>query len=245
VCIGVVGGYPPPRARAVCGVSVTVSEPRPPTFSFSLLKYMVQVLVIDNRTPLSSLHTVVCEKHTMTSRLIATLSSMSGVDVQVIATVEDMAQVDVASIGVMFISGSAMRVTRSQDLPTSRTAIVAISQSLLHGIPIVGICYGAQLLTWMLGGTVAVGPKACHTPYTHATTYGDMYFNHKDVIVEAPPDFEILSRHARWGYATTMLNKAQNIFLVQWHPEGSEDGQQFLRQFMDTIEDQRMSRARG
>ena len=184
------------------------------------------IVVVDNRTPL------IGAKHSMTTKLIDTLTHTEDVELTVVNSVAAINDgIDFTKTDMLFISGSSMRLTNPHDIPTCRAAIIAVTHALKNNIPIVGICFGAQLLTWMMGGSVAIHP-ANSRPYFYSTKFGTMYFNHKDVITEAPPGFEILSRHAKWGFILTMWCAESRILLTQWHPEGSEEGANFLKTFI-------------
>ena len=193
----------------------------------------MNVVVVDNRSPLHSQHPVAQQKHSMTTQLIETLSRTPQVQLNVVKTVEGICKINFDRVDMLFLSGSAMRVTYPHDVPASRTAIVATTWALANNVAIVGVCYGAQLVTWMMGGTVSSKPGDTK-PYQHNTTFGCMYFNHTDAITKAPPGFKILSQHPRWGYILTLVNSKKQVVLTQWHPEGTEDGQRFLSNLLAT-----------
>jgi len=113
------------------------------------------------------------------------------------------------------------------------------------GIPILGICYGHQLVARQLGGEVARGGRG---EYGRATlTRGDapsrlldgmtssfpVWMSHFDHVSKMPDGFT--------GCASTpdapiavMENAARKVWAVQFHPEvvHSENGQEILRRFL-------------
>ena len=192
----------------------------------------MNVVIVDNRAPLHSQHPVVRQKHSMTTKLIETLSNIPQLQVVVITTVEAASKIQFKRVDMLFLSGSAMHITYPNDVLASRPAIVSTTQALAHNVPIVGICFGAQLLSWMMGGKVVNNPSSNTKPYIYGTDFGSMYFNHTDAITEAPQGFKVLSRHAMWGYILTMWDTNRRILLTQWHPEGTEDGRKFLQTFI-------------
>ncbi|MGC9117455.1 MAG: glutamine-hydrolyzing GMP synthase [Thermoproteus sp.] len=97
-------------------------------------------------------------------------------------------------------------------------------------IPVLGICYGHQLIAKMLGGRVERGPGE----------YGDtkvslleddplldgldkeeiVWMSHGDYVAAAPPGFKILAISER-GYIAAMRSVDRPIYGVQFHPEVS------------------------
>ncbi len=112
------------------------------------------------------------------------------------------------------------------------------------GIPILGICYGAQLMAQQLGGEVA---KTGGAEYgrTELTRVGDSvlfngwdnekscWMSHGDAITKAPQGFGV-SASTPGAPIAVMENPARKLFAVQFHPEvaHSEFGQQLIQNFL-------------
>jgi len=112
------------------------------------------------------------------------------------------------------------------------------------GIPILGICYGAQLMAQQLGGEVA---KTGGAEYgrTEITRTGDSvlfngrdnekicWMSHGDAITQAPKGFHV-SASTPGAPIAVMENPDQKLFAVQFHPEvaHSEFGQGMLENFL-------------
>ncbi|MEG1886703.1 MAG: glutamine-hydrolyzing GMP synthase [Oscillospiraceae bacterium] len=96
------------------------------------------------------------------------------------------------------------------------------------GVPILGICYGAQLMAYTLGGLVEPG----HNEYgkvslivdTGSLLFQDIdphttcWMSHTDYINQIPLGFKIIARTADCPVAA-MENITNNFYAVQFHPE--------------------------
>jgi GMP synthase (glutamine-hydrolysing) len=117
------------------------------------------------------------------------------------------------------------------------------------GIPILGICYGAQLIAQQLGGEVARGGKGEYGR-TALTVTGDgasglladqpadqtVWMSHIDGIARVPDDFVATATSAGAPVAA-LESPARRIWGVQYHPEVSHTpfGQQVIAQFLHQL----------
>ncbi|MDG2112520.1 MAG: glutamine-hydrolyzing GMP synthase, partial [Actinomycetota bacterium] len=114
------------------------------------------------------------------------------------------------------------------------------------GIPILGICYGAQLVAQQLGGTVdrsgrgeygrteltAVSGPSSVLP--DGLEVGEpVWMSHFDAITEAPPGFTVHGSTAD-APAAIIANDARRIYGVQYHPEVAHTphGQGLIERFL-------------
>ena len=111
------------------------------------------------------------------------------------------------------------------------------------GVPILGICYGCQLISWMAGGEVKTAPVSEYGKIEF--THGDspifanvpqksvVWMSHTDYIAKAPEGFEIVGTTDDCPCAA-MHNTKKGIYAVQFHPEvtHSEFGDQVLYNFL-------------
>lgn len=115
------------------------------------------------------------------------------------------------------------------------------------GIPVLGICYGAQLMTYLLGGVVdhAVTREYGHTDLN--IIGGEVFFNgvkkqtscwmsHTDYIKTVPDGFEITANTDSCPVAA-MQNEDKKLYAVQFHPEvmHTPKGQLMLQNFVYNV----------
>ncbi len=115
------------------------------------------------------------------------------------------------------------------------------------GIPILGICYGSQLMAHMLGGRVASAPVSEYGK-TEVETDGDAalfqgvlekticWMSHTDYIEKAPEHFRITA-HTPVCPVAAMENREKNWYAVQFHPEvmHTQEGTKMLSNFVKNV----------
>ncbi len=115
------------------------------------------------------------------------------------------------------------------------------------GIPVLGICYGAQLMAYQLGGTVKTAPTSEYGK-SIVTRNGDSkllsdwkgesvtWMSHTDYIAEVPEGFKITATTPVCPVAG-MEDAERNLYAVQFHPEvvHTEEGEKLFHNFVYDI----------
>ena len=116
------------------------------------------------------------------------------------------------------------------------------------GIPVLGICYGAQLMAYQLGGQVKTAPVSEYgrtevtLDDTQSKLLGDWktpsitWMSHTDYIAQVPEGFHITA-HTPVCPVAGMENAEKNLYAVQFHPEveHTEEGQKLFHHFVYDI----------
>lgn len=114
-------------------------------------------------------------------------------------------------------------------------------------LPVLGICYGLQLIAHVMGGKV---DPASSREFGHAELIIDndrdllfgidspsvVWMSHGDHLKELPPDFEIIG-HTENSPMAAIHHKAKPIFGIQFHPEVHHTafGSQLIENFLFSI----------
>ena len=115
------------------------------------------------------------------------------------------------------------------------------------GVPVLGICYGLQLMGHLLGGRVA-GAKEREYGHGRLTIkkHGELFAglgesvrvwnSHGDKLTKLPKGFHAVARTENSPYAA-IENVKRRFFAIQFHPEvhHTENGVQILRNFLYNI----------
>ena len=120
------------------------------------------------------------------------------------------------------------------------------------GVPILGICYGCQLLAWMANGKIAAAGEGSEygnielqnlaAGAAETLLFRDVpersvcWMSHTDSVAEAPEGFKVIGKTAHCPVAA-MSDEKRKLYGVQFHPEVTHTayGRQILRNFLFDI----------
>jgi len=183
---------------------------------------------------------VVFDFGSQTSQLIARRIRELGVYCEIV--MPDISRDELLRIGpaAVVLSGSPASVLESGH-PEMDPALLDIN------VPVLGICYGMQLLSKMLGGTVEKGENGEYGPaeievVNHTGIFSDMEYNldvwmsHGDHVVKMPEGFKVLAGTPACSISA-MGNDNKKIYGIQFHPEvvHTPRGKDILRNFLFRI----------
>ncbi|MFA6540556.1 MAG: glutamine-hydrolyzing GMP synthase [Bacteroidota bacterium] len=129
----------------------------------------------------------------------------------------------------------------SHDAPISDRAIFDL------GIPILGICYGLQLIAFQNGGEVNKAPRrefgranllidSASDIFKEVSPSTDVWMSHGDEVTKMPIGFEKVA-HSENASICAIRNPAKKIFGIQFHPEviHTKEGKKILGNFVFTV----------
>ena len=112
------------------------------------------------------------------------------------------------------------------------------------GVPVLGICYGCQLVAYTLGGAVSACEKSEYgkieiTADAESVLFKDVpqqstvWMSHTDFVSRLPEGFTVTAHSADCPCAA-FENPAQKVYAVQFHPEVTHSvfGRQILHNFL-------------
>jgi len=142
-------------------------------------------------------------------------------------------------IGVILSGGPSSVLARTAPLPDPGVFDL--------GVPVLGICYGLQLMGHLLGGRVA-GSAAREFGHGRLSIrkHGELFAglgesvrvwnSHGDKLTKLPTGFKVTARTENSQFAA-IENRKRRFFAIQFHPEvhHTENGLQIVRNFLYNI----------
>ncbi len=152
-------------------------------------------------------------------------------------TLERIKQLDPK--GIIFTGGP--NSVYEEGAPTVDKAIFEL------GVPILGICYGSQLMAHLLGGVVKTAPvseygktevivKTDSKLFQKVSPATNVWMSHTDYIEVAPEGFEVIATSLSCPVAA-MEDESRKLYAVQYHPEvlHSAQGHLMIENFIFNI----------
>lgn len=115
------------------------------------------------------------------------------------------------------------------------------------GIPILGICYGSQLMAYVLGGSVATAPvseygrteveiETSSVLFQGVSEKTICWMSHTDYIEKAPAEFKVIA-HTLVCPVAAMECTEKKLYAVQFHPEvmHTQEGAKMISNFTHNI----------
>lgn len=167
-----------------------------------------------------------------TARLSAPgIAPHGGLRISVIDAQAASALPPVSGIDGIVVTGSPQSVHEEE--PWSVRAGEWLSSAALAGAPMLGVCYGHQLLAHATGGrsgqnpagreigVVEVAVLQADPLFTDLPPRFPVFTTHCDAVLVAPPQARVLAGNAHTGIQALALGERART--VQWHPEFDVD----------------------
>ena len=132
-----------------------------------------------------------------------------------------------------------------------QTKKVGFDRKILSiGIPVLGICFGHQIISKVLGGKVRTSKhrefglakliKVRNSPLTknffNKKSHNDVWMSHADQVTKLPKNFQIIASSVN-SKLCIIQNKNKNFFGIQFHPEvtHTKNGSKIIKNFIFDI----------
>lgn len=142
------------------------------------------------------------------------------------------------SVKGLILSGGPMSVYDESSPKIDRDILEDID------VPVLGICYGHQLIAYLYDGVVEKGDvgeyggvrfriMSNHILFEGIPKESTVWMSHKDVVVEPPNGFKVLG-YTEYTRVAAMADDSRKLYSLQFHPEviHSEYGGEYLRNFI-------------
>ena len=200
------------------------------------------ILLIDNTKNLKEAF--------MTPKLLGCLEK-TGVKFMVASTRTDVniiLDTYIKDITGIILSGGPLCLSEELTISLINKNIAVVLR--LKNIPILGICFGFQLLVASYGGhivsmdreskgvkKVQILSRGSRIFKNIHEEYIDVFQSHKDTVNDVPPNFDITVIDEN-NIIQGIENKRLNIWGFQFHAEGMESTTQLIYNFLDICRDQ-------
>ena len=176
------------------------------------------------------------------TKLIARRVRDLGVFSEIITPKEIKSVKDFNSIRGIILSGGPSTVTKEK---FERVPMEIFSKK----IPILGICYGLQLIAKLYGGKIKSSKRKrefgrafifkkrrSELTKNFFKNKSSVWMSHEDAVVKLPKNFQVIA-YTKDSRLTIIENKKKKIYGVQFHPEitHTDNGKQIFKNFLFSI----------
>lgn len=168
-----------------------------------------------------------------TAHLIGRRLRSLGIAIHYASPSEALEKIDALSPNGVILSGGPSSVYE-EGAPTVNPALFHLS------IPVLGICYGWQLMASLLGGNVKnshkeYGPEKIafsHNTFNLDNPQCSVFMSHGDSVIDLPPGFTVIGSTKNM-HCAAVANKEKHLYGLQFHPEvdHTEQGTPLLQHF--------------
>jgi len=149
---------------------------------------------------------------------------------------------EIGQPGAIILSGGP-KSTSEVDAPD-----LDFEKLMAFGVPVLGVCYGMQLLNIKFGGTVEASSRREYGPaellleettglYEGVSTSSQVWMSHSDTVKVIPEGARVIARNQHG--TPVSLQWSDHCFGIQFHPEvtHSHQGLKILKNFLDHAKD--------
>ena len=181
---------------------------------------------------------VIIDFGSQVTKLIARRIRELGVFSEVITPLDIAKVKDYKSVKGIILSGGPSTVTSKK--------FESVPKEIFEKkIPILGICYGLQLIAKIFGGKIKPSKKRrefgraylfkkkqSQLTNNFLNSKKSVWMSHEDAVVKLPKNFSVIAS-TKDSKLTIIENKRNKIYGVQFHPEvtHTEDGKQIFKNF--------------
>jgi GMP synthase (glutamine-hydrolysing) len=163
-----------------------------------------------------------------------------GVSAELLPPSASRIEIDIREVQGIILSGGPDSTYESET--------PALSEELYRaGIPVLGICYGAQVMMRQLGGKVTTARQggeygrarlsghegAPSDLFPYGVADEEVWMSHGDMITVIPPDFRVTALSSG-NHIAIAEDSARRLYAVQFHPEvfHATHGRQMIQRFV-------------
>ncbi len=175
-----------------------------------------------------------------TTHLIGRRIKDLGVDTQIVTPDETMVAVEQSQPKGIILSGGPSSVY-------AKNGLLVDKKIFNLGIPVLGICYGLQIMAHMLGGKVESGKRKEYGPeiltikgksplFAGLKKQEQVWMSHFDLATASPPG-NIITGSTPSVKIAAFADEKQKLYAIQFHPEAQHTphGKKILSNFLFAI----------